>query len=135
MDSEEKELLKKLLNKVDNLEKELHKRDKIIDKLNMQGNPEALPNNPKFPPMPTTKDRLAEIIVRKARQKLVEQAAYNQTPQGAMNRPKVKLSVEEIRKNFSLGEIMTYIWKKKVPIGNREDSGATEEVLKVELDE
>ena len=134
MDSEEKELLKKLLNKVDNLEKELHKRDKIIDKLNMQGQPEALPDKLKFPPL-KTKDRFAEIIIRKARQKKLEQEAYNQTPQGAMNRPKVKATVEGIRKNFHLGEVMTFIWKKKIPVGNRDDSGSSQEVAKVELEE
>lgn len=128
MDSEEKELLKKLLKKVDKLEEELHKRDKIIQKMEgQQGQPEPL----QFGPAPKSKDRLANIIVRKARQRAREKAQYDQTPQGQRRTSESRATTEEIRRNFSLGEIMIFVAKKKIPIGNLEDesSGSGETVI------
>lgn len=121
MESEEKEILKKLLKKVEHLEEELHKRDTIIQDLREQrGKPADLPQ---WQPLPKNlNDKLAKIIVRKARQKALEQAMYEQTPQGQMRKPKNIATAEEIRKNFSLGEIISFVFKNKIPIGNPEDS-------------
>jgi len=128
LNSEEKELLQKILKKVENLEKELDKRDKVIQRLEtQQGVPQPL-QEPKFPPMPVTKDRLTNVIIRKARQKARETARYERTPQAKMRRPSA--TADEIRKNFSLGEILVFIAKKKIPIGNpEEESGEGSNVV------
>lgn len=102
MDSEEKELLKKLLSKIENLEKEV-KEIKEGSKI------------PKLPPMPKTNDKLARALVKKAREKVIREAVEgvprNRTSSGRNYRTE-KERIQEIRDNFDLGEIALFALKK-----------------------
>lgn len=126
MDSEEKELLRKLVSKVDNLEKELTRRDEIIQKMQeQQGSPEL----PKFPKVDIKNDRLAKILVQKAREKVIAQHKAGTTV-------KAKQEAEALKKQVSFGELARYAIKNRLLKEGKEtdDSSGEGETKKVYLE-
>jgi len=115
LDSEEKELLKKLLKKVEKLEVELEKRDTIIQRIqeDRQIKPKVK-EHPEWGPLPD--DPLARVIVQKAREKVV----LNESTQGGSGSGGGKVTVEELRKNFSFGELARFAIKKRMLREGRE---------------
>lgn len=107
MDPEEKELLKRLLSKVENLEKEI--KDIKKERTN---SPQDISKVLKLPPMPKTNDKLARIIVQKAREKLIREAIEGRkaNPQARVTSQEAR--IQEIRENFDLGEVALFALKK-----------------------
>jgi len=110
--------IEKILSKVDKLEKEIEKRDLIIDKLQeSRGGSEPLEEGSEFPPMPKTNDRLAKALIRGARKKL----RGNKDKNISRDKQGREITVEEVRKNYHLGEIMIFVKKKGIPLGKEEN--------------
>jgi len=95
MEEEEKELLKHLLSKIENLEKEIKEL-------------KSEKKQPIFPPLKTT-DRLTKVIVEKARKKI----QHKRQQADLLNQ------VREIKKHYSFSEILRFALKKDLlPRGN-----------------
>lgn len=109
MDPEEKELLKRLLSKVENLEKEM--------KEIKTGSGSAASDVSKvlnLPPMPKTNDKLARVIIQKAREKIIREAIDGKETTPGVGGRTMEEKVQEIRENFDLGEVALFALKKKL---------------------
>lgn len=114
MDPEEKELIKKLLSKIDSLEKEV-KELREGRKVTVTSAQE-INKNLKFPPI-KTQDKLARLIIKKAREKVIREAVEGAEPRRtsrSLSSEEMKAKVEEIRKNFDLGEVALFALKKNL---------------------
>lgn len=109
MDSEEKEFLKKILSKIENLEREVEK----IKKEREIPSPQKIQRSLNLPPLPKVKDKLARAIVKKAREKLIRQAVGEEIP-APISRKTTEDKVEEIRRNFDLGEVVLFALKRNL---------------------
>jgi len=112
MDKEEKELLKKILKKVDSLEEKLKEKDEEIKRLREQ-KPQTQPkpaesSKPKIPEIKETGDKFTDLMVQLAREK----AEYESEQRERERR--TAPTVEEIRKNFDLGEVALFAIKRNL---------------------
>ena len=115
MDEEEKELLKKVLAKVEKLEEGLKEKDKEIAKLHQER-----PSSP--PSFDNVKDPLARAIIIGAMRKQESLKENTGTVQPTLNE----------LKEHHLGELILFAKKKGIPLGNQERENEGE--VKVYLD-
>ena len=114
MDSEEKELLRQLVAKVNTLQSDLEKRDKEIKEIKVSqqrvATPQIIPEDKgvEFGPAPDSNDRLANIVVGLARDRKRYESIH-----GTHER-KVKISAEELRKQYGFGELARFALKNNL---------------------
>lgn len=115
MDSEEKEMLKRLLSKVEKLEEGMKAKDKEIEKLR-----EEKTSTPSFP-IENIKDPLARAILKGIQKKeSLAQERIQTTP-----------TLKELKEHH-LGEIILFAKKKGIPLGHKEEESEGE--IKVIVD-
>ncbi len=129
MDPEEKELLKKLLNKVDNLEKQINTQKKeneaLQEEINRTQQKITKKKTLKFQPLPPGTDRFTRICIDRARKKALQKADQ-------MKQKEVKVRVEDLKKNYSFSELARFAIKKRMLKEGKESSEIREDdVLKV----
>lgn len=117
MDEEEKELFRKLLAKVENLEKEVKATKETS---------QVTPKEPQLPPMPHTNDRFERLVLERARERArqgLEQKHYEET---------VVRKADDLKKNFDVAEILQFAIKKRMLKEGKEANRVSgEEAVKV----
>lgn len=124
LDSEEKELLKKLVSKVENLENKIDERDQIIQKLQDNRGRQPKKEHPEWGPLP--KDRLARLLVQKAREKV----AHTEVTQERAQR--TNTTIKDLKNNFSFGELARFALKHRMlPTGKESSKVSAKGQIKV----
>lgn len=108
MDPEEKELLKKILKRVENLEMELKETKKENEELKAN-------QAPKFQPLPPNADRFTKLVVESARKRALAK-------HDVQTKEKVKVEAEDLLKEYSFGELARFALKKRLLKEGKESS-------------
>jgi len=125
MSDEQTEMLKKLLSKVENLEKKLEERDAVIAQLRKEGVPK--PDNR---PLPPESDRLARLAVKLARDKADFVTAQKE------EKERQQIKVEELKRDFGMAQLAQFALKNRLLKEGKEssniESGETAKVYEKE---